>query len=272
MVTTRTQENAAKLWTLLAQYHRRVEDAIRTLNIDQLLEDDVFYEYRLELKRAEQAGKLTSTKPRTPSLERVLKWGLAPALGVVLFFVANEINQRAQITSQSRTLERDRSISLPDINSIKLPEPYEPANPARLPIGASPMGKGVRNGNSTLTVDNGTVIDALVKLVRVSPRAEMIRNFYIPANSKLTAERIPPGRYVLRVAFGLDWASHNNRFNFRRSFSETDAFIISEEQSTEYTKDGYTVHTRASEMTITLHKVPEGNFKSKEITEEDFRK
>jgi hypothetical protein len=144
----------------------------------------------------------------------------------------------------------------------------EPENPNVLPLGTAPFGYDVRDGNSTLTVDNGTNTDALVRVIRI--KHEKIRDFGIPAGNKFVADSIPPGNYVLRVAFGRDWNPKERRFNFRRSFSETQVFNVTESEWNEPTEDGHIVHTRATEMSITLHKVPHGNFKTHPISEEEF--
>jgi len=137
-------------------------------------------------------------------------------------------------------------------------EPIEPKNPKRLPLGSSPFGRGIFSGHSTLTVDNGTGNDAIVKVIRFMDREQQVRNFYIHNGSKWTEKRVPPGQYVLRVAFGRDWNSKSRKFNFHRSFNETEVFQLTETTSVRET------------VSITLHKVPLGNFKSHEIIEEDF--
>jgi hypothetical protein len=129
-------------------------------------------------------------------------------------------------------------------------------------LGMAPWGRGIESGYSTLTVDNGTATDAVVKVVRLGAKEELVRNFYVPHGKQFTAEKIPPGQYVLRVAFGTDWDAKARKFAADRSFSETEAFDVSEEK----TDDG----VRYSVLTITLHKVLNGNFKSDPIDEEAF--
>ena len=169
---------------------------------------------------------------------------------------------------QSQTLTPEK----PPSKFSPLPvEPAEPLNPKRLPNGSSPYGPGIRSGHSTLTVDNGTDTDAFMQVMRLMDKAQYVRNFYIQSNSKWTEERLPTGQYVIKVAFGKDWNPKSRKqaltvpgrthlFNFHRSFSKTEPFEIAE------TTTGYT------EMSMTLHKVPLGNFKSHEISEEDFMK
>lgn len=154
------------------------------------------------------------------------------------------------------------------------PEPHqheiEPLNPNVLPLGTAPFDYDVRGGNSTLKVDNGTDTDAIVRVTQVT--GENIRNFFIPAGKKFTAESIPPADYVLRIGFGRDWNTQERRFNFRRSFSRTEVFKVTESKWEEETEDGYIVHTKSTDMSITLHKVVGGNFKSYPISEEEFWK
>lgn len=168
-------------------------------------------------------------------------------------------------TSGIEHLINDSSQSDPQ-KRVKLPgaasEEIEPANPRSLPTGTAPFGPGRREGHSTLTVENGTETDALVRVIRIKSGEHLIRNFYIAAGSSFTAETVPPGHYVLRVAFGKDWNDTERRFNVRRSFSQTEYFDITEEEDS----GGVTF----SRMRITLHKVLNGNFKSHPISEEEF--
>jgi hypothetical protein len=129
-------------------------------------------------------------------------------------------------------------------------------------LGSAPWGKGVRSGYSKLTVENGTETDAVVRLVRLGSRKRLVRNFYIPKGRRFTAKQIPPGQYVLRVAFGADWDRAARRFQANRSFSQTDPFQVTQER----TADG----VRYSRMRVTLHKVVGGNLGSASISEEDF--
>lgn len=148
---------------------------------------------------------------------------------------------------------------------VKKQREIEPNNPNVLPLGSAPFDYDVRGGNSTLTLDNGTDTDALVRVIR--NKQEKIRNFFIPAGQKFVAVSIPPGNYTLRVAFGRDWNSDKRRFNFRRTFSETQAFDLTETKKNDTTAEGY---IEATKMSVTLHKVPHGNFKTHPISEEDF--
>jgi hypothetical protein len=145
-------------------------------------------------------------------------------------------------------------------------EEPEPLNPKRLRNGSSPFGPGTRLGNSILTVENGTDTDAFVRVIRFLNGEQLTRNFYIIAGKSFIAREVPPGDYVLRIAFGKDWNESARGFNYRRLFSETQHFEIREETS----EDEDATRIRYSRMSITLHKVLNGNFESHPISEEEF--
>lgn len=150
-------------------------------------------------------------------------------------------------------------------------KPIKPTTPRRLPLGATPFGAGVHAGKSTLTIDNGTDTDALVRVLRIGSSKELIRNVYIPHGKEFTATQLPLGDYILRIAFGYDWEAKRKSFNFDRSFSQSESFAITESTWNEDTDDGYIKHTTASKMSVTLHKVRNGNFKTHPIPENEFR-
>src|SRR5262249_44140966 len=111
-----------------------------------------------------------------------------------------------------------------------LSEETEPSNPRRLPSCSSPLGRGIREGLSTLTIENGTELDAFVKVFKVSGGRLLIRNLFIVAGKTCTSDSVPAGEYVLLTAFGKDWDASTKKFNFRRSFAETQRFEVTEEQ------------------------------------------
>src|SRR5262249_14848463 len=127
---------------------------------------------------------------------------------------------------------------------------------------SSPLGRGIREGLSTLTIENGTELDAFVKVFKVSGGRLLIRNLFIVAGKTCTSDSVPAGEYVLLTAFGKDWDASTKKFNFRRSFAEAQRFEVTEEQV------GLT--TQYSRITVTLHKVLNGNFESHDISEADF--
>ena len=150
------------------------------------------------------------------------------------------------------------------------PQEVEPVSPNRLHTGAAPLGYGVRKGSCIVKVINGTDTDALVRVIHLDGGERLYRNFYILTGATFTAERFSAGNYIFKVAFGSDWNEAENRFNYRRSFEKTDPFTLYETTTTEPTTEGYVERTRFSKMTLTLHKVTNGNFHSSPINEAEF--
>ena len=146
-----------------------------------------------------------------------------------------------------------------------------PANPKRLPAGFSPLGDRQLSGKSTLTIENGTEYDALVKaMMLVDGKPSMVRNFYVPTQSNWTEEGMPPGSYILRFAQGLDWDAVMRKFTYHPTFGESIPFELAEREWTENV-DGR-LHRKAifDKKRITLHKVPHGNFPTEPIDEARF--
>lgn len=211
------------------------------------------------------------------------------AIGVFLLLLiapnrvkkVEEVVPPSTINSQQTSVTPTQNMEVPIYNAtpvevtptqkMEVPIELEPVNPNRLNTGAAPFRGGIRSGHSQINVDNGTDTDAIVRVVRFNNDGQQkIRNFYVRSHDKFVAKQIPPGEYVLKVAFGTDWNSDTRKFNYRKSFSKTQTFSIEETISKEQTDEGDVEHTRFSKLSITLHKVLHGNFKSSPINEEEF--
>ena len=108
-------------------------------------------------------------------------------------------------------------------------------------------------GLSTVTVDNGqNDSDVFVKLTSLdSKQAYPVRQFYIPAFSRFTVNKVTNGSYDIR---------YRDLNNGRLSRSE--AFDL--EETTTY--DG----TQFSNITMTLYKVQNGNMQTYDLSEAEF--
>lgn len=193
------------------------------------------------------------------------------AIGVflLLLIAPNSVKKVEEVVPPSTITHQQTSVT--PTQKMEVPIELEPVNPNRLNTGAAPFTGGIRSGHSQINVDNGTDTDAIVRVVRFNDAGQQkIRNFYVRSSDKFVAKQIPPGEYVLRVAFGTDWNSDTRKFNYRKSFSKTQTFTIEETKSKEQTDEGEVEHTRFSKLSITLHKVLNGNFKSYPIDEEEF--
>lgn len=154
-------------------------------------------------------------------------------------------------------------------------EPPAPAPrpPNRLATGDTPYAGGIRSGRSEITAENGTETDAMVRVIRQSTVDDRnVRSFYVRSHDQYVATDIPPGQYVLRVAFGEDWDTAARGFRSYKSYSETETFAVTETTSKEVREDGEVLSTSASRVSITLHKVSHGNFSSHPIDEDEFWK
>jgi hypothetical protein len=139
----------------------------------------------------------------------------------------------------------------------------------QLSNGSSPFdacfGKGVYNGNATLTIKNGSTSDAIVCLYSIS-QDRTIRNEYVRKNSNFTMDNIAQGYYKIRVFYGNDWnPTLENSCETKGNFESNVSF--SEFDGTEYFEDGYDGYTVA---TVTLYTVSGGNASTSSISQSDF--
>ena len=187
--------------------------------------------------------------------------------GIVMAIVAGELLSR-------QVISRRAAPAVSPVSSVGLLAPVvagPPANPKRLPAGFSPLGDGQVFGKSTLTIENGTEYDALVKaMMLVDGKPSMVRNFYVLAQSNWTEEKMPAGNYILRFAQGLDWDAGLGRFTYNPTFGESVPFGLAEREWTENVEGR--LHRKATfdQKRITLHKVPHGNFHTEPIDEMRF--
>lgn len=132
----------------------------------------------------------------------------------------------------------------------------EPTIPKSLPIGTAPFGNDLTFGPSYLTVQNfNNEEDSIVKaMMLVDGKPMMARNFYVPAGKEYRSEKFPSGRFILRFMLGKDWNEQNKSFNKVNSILESVPFDITDRIG----------------MTITLHKVVNGNMHVSNIDQARF--
>jgi hypothetical protein len=147
--------------------------------------------------------------------------------------------------------------SEPSTSGWKLDEPVTRApNGSAWPTGASYVrGYEIReaDGLSTITVDNSQNSSAMfVKLIRAGqPSSEQARAFYLPANDSFTMKRVSAGRYEIHyqdLGDGSFWGSE-----------PFDVTQIPEVDGTSF-----------SRISITLYKVPHGNFDTHSLSASEF--
>lgn len=107
-------------------------------------------------------------------------------------------------------------------------------------------------GLSTFSVDNSDgAVDAEVRLYRGEMR---IRSFFVRVGSTFTADKLPPGTYRFRYKINV-----NGKITV---FEAKEDFVLTETSI----ENG----TRASKMSVTLFKVPNGNLQMAEVSLDRF--
>lgn len=139
----------------------------------------------------------------------------------------------------------------------------------QLPNGTSPFdacfGRGVFNGEATLTIKNGASTDAIVCLYSLY-LGRTIRNVYVQKNTSFTMEGIGEGNYKIRVFYGNDWNPGIENPCGIKGYFESDVHF-SEFDGTQYFEDNYESYTIA---TVTLYTVSGGNASTSRINQAEF--
>jgi hypothetical protein len=142
------------------------------------------------------------------------------------------------------------------------PEPSPSRSPISLPNGTNLIPVQDLQGRGSLTVNNGTPRDAVVKLVD-SVSGETIRLVYVQANHDATIKNIRPCNCIFKFSTGTDWDQQTRKFLQNPSYSQFTEPLTFEEFNTE---DG----VRWRDYKVTLHSVPAGNAQKTQISESDF--
>ena len=121
-------------------------------------------------------------------------------------------------------------------------------------------------GLGELKIENGTDLDAVVKLVNNYSKRS-ICTVYMKAKSTYRIREISDGVYDLYFAHGRDWDKESQKFLVNNSYSKfEDNFDFTTEY--EYQSDG--VNRIYSILEITLHPVVGGSAKTDRISENEF--
>jgi len=155
------------------------------------------------------------------------------------------------------------SLSPPRIQQVQPVEPVVALSPPRR-LNNGQVIKELRIGRGTLTIDNGTARDAVIKIVNEQTGLSMVE-FYIWSRQTASVEHIPDGDFCVIFASGWDWNSTVGTFTRDKSFAKFDSpfdFVTtSRPQGYEY-----------SVFTLTLQPVVNGNVKMTDVGEEEFLK
>lgn len=125
---------------------------------------------------------------------------------------------------------------------------------------------------SYLKVDNYSGLDAVVLLVN-KYSGRVIRNVYVKAMSSYKINRIPEGMYSMKVMYGNSWNvdKYNGESFPRGGFMKNVSYSSTRDNEEfdfffERDYDGVNYPT----WEVTLHKVKNGNMKTKNISNRDF--
>lgn len=128
--------------------------------------------------------------------------------------------------------------------------------PDHLKTGAKVRPDRKADGDSTLTVDNGTDSEAVIRVVEGIP-LKTVRFVYIQPHSKYTIIRMEPGLYHLRYGLGTGWVGECLDFQQDYAFGEFDHLFF-------FQYGGVTTDS------VTLQTMPFGNASTTPISRADF--
>ena len=120
------------------------------------------------------------------------------------------------------------------------------------------------SGKGKLTLDNGLAEDAYVKLVW---NGKLAAGFYVRSHEKFTFSTIPDGTFTVLYCTGYGWDSSVRNFARGRHARRYDEPI---NYATRQARDSTGVTTYTDVVTLTLHKVVDGNAKTSDTSLEEF--
>src|SRR6266480_4246064 len=120
-------------------------------------------------------------------------------------------------------------------------------------------------GNGVLKIENGTGLDAVVKLVTVDSPPKTVWMLYVRVGEPATVGSIAVGSYLLRFALGLDWDAGTRKFRRNIEFYQAGRQLEFTEIEPTWDEPG-----KYSEIEITLHEMVGGKLPRKPINETTF--
>lgn len=205
---------------------------------------------------------ISPTQPVPPQEKRTRSGKiLAVCAGIIILFVVLvHVIQSDQPEQRRSRASAPREFKPSPNTQPKLPE-------MRLENGSLIQSKGL-NGKGRLEIQNGLNHDAAAKLVNLEG-TNCLAFFYVRSKSSHTLDGVPDGWYRVQFVTGNDWDA--NTRCFRRSpscfeFEQQFQFTTKTEQKS----DGkYTV---TKTWSLTLHAVPQGKAKTRQISQAEFLK
>lgn len=159
----------------------------------------------------------------------------------------------------------------PNAKPLQSPTPSSPpqmmhlATDSRLSSGATLVDELIASrGRGKLTLDNGLLEDAYVKMIRSE---KLVASFYVRGGERFTFDHIPDGIYKLIYCTGFGWSDARRDFERGRRAVRYDQLL---DYATTQRVEGTSIVTSTSVITLTLHKVAHGNTRTSEIPLEEF--
>lgn len=121
-------------------------------------------------------------------------------------------------------------------------------------------------GKGKLTLDNGLAEDAFVKMIR---NEKLVASFYVRGGERFTFDHVPDGLYKLIYCTGFGWDAPRRDFSRGRHAVRYDELL---NYATSRRNEGTTIVTSTDVITLTLHKVANGNTKTTGIPLAEFDK
>ena len=278
-------ERAARVMTILNQSYEVLSDPVQRLEHDKWIAREEEKKTQRSAQSPERPippqwqeqpeAKVAAQQRRRPALNTLFKLALLPfnligklfvavpqlALAALLFgglWLWDTITPDAPPPPgpkpyQAQAPKEDKNTSSVESNVYQ--RPRSAPNGTVWPVSAAYV-KGYPidydDGYSKVTVDNSqNNADVFVKLVAVDTTAFPIRQFFIPAGSRFTMNKVRAGKYDIRY-----------RDLGNGGLSRSELFEVEEIES----DDGISF----SNITMTLYKVADGNFETFGLAEAEF--
>lgn len=119
-------------------------------------------------------------------------------------------------------------------------------------------------GKGKLTLDNGLTEDAFVKMLNDD---RLVASFYVRGGEKFAFTHVPDGVYKLIYCTGFGWDAARRDFERGRHAMRYDKAL---DFTTTRRTEGNSIITSTGVMTLTLHKVANGNARTSGIPLEEF--
>jgi hypothetical protein len=200
-------------------------------------------------------------KRRLPLVKLALAGVLLAALVVwiVVTRFANRDGQSAKVPEvQMPVPAQARATSSLPLSSPEIPERVA----VSLPTGAWIIRPRGTAGHGVLKIENGSGLDAVVKLITADSPRRTVWMLYIRAHEQKSVPGIAVGNYLFRFALGLDWDVDTRKFLRNLEFYQAGEQL--EFTETEPTSDE---PGKYKEIEITLNEVFSGNLPREPINE-----